>query len=133
MAGGWVSAGETVLIDSEEPPSRRSKLGGPAPGPLFSSLYPFSALSLPVSRRFSLSFSFSLREQTWLLRTSASPLATLDSYPSYPSFPFFPVASRRRFQNTPTDLIFNLRSIIPRAMNFLVLQITRNASRKEYN
>lgn len=99
MAGGWVSAGETVLIDSEEPPSRRSKSGGPAPGPLFSSLCPFSALSLTVSRSFlSFSLSFSPREQTWLLRTSASPLATLDSYPLYPSFLSFPRSFRDDFE-----------------------------------
>ncbi|EFN73700.1 hypothetical protein EAG_15135 [Camponotus floridanus] len=54
MAGGWVSAGETVLIDSEEPPSRRSKLGGPASGPLFSSLYPF----LPFLSRYNVRFTF---------------------------------------------------------------------------
>ncbi|KYN14326.1 hypothetical protein ALC57_13493, partial [Trachymyrmex cornetzi] len=51
---GWVSAGETVLIDSEEPPSRRSKPGGPAPGPLSFSLYRehFSEVSsIPGHRR----------------------------------------------------------------------------------
>lgn len=57
--------------------------------------YPFSP-GLAVSLSFSL-FSFSSRERTWLLRTSASPLATLDSYPSYPSFPFFPLLSEDDF------------------------------------
>jgi hypothetical protein len=52
--GGWVSAGETVLIDSEEPPSRRSKPGGPAPGPLSFLLCPSSVLSLARSRAISL-------------------------------------------------------------------------------
>lgn len=47
------------------------------------------SLFLSFSLSFAL-FSFSSRARTWLLRTSAPQLATLDSYPSYPSFPSFP-------------------------------------------
>lgn len=93
--------------------------------------YPFSPGLTPFLS-FSLSlFSFSSRERTWLLRTSASPLATLDSYPSYPSFPFFPLLSeddftmRRPIRSSACD---RSRSIISRDHSSTSqLQITRNA------
>lgn len=69
---GWVSAGETVLIDSEEPPSRRSKLGGLAPGPLSFSRCLFSALSLGLTSSFSLSYFLSVSRSLLFLAARAN-------------------------------------------------------------
>lgn len=113
---GWVSAGETVLIDSEEPPSRRSKPGGPAPGPLSFSLCLFSALSLPVSHRLPLSlFLFVFRSLLFLV--ARANLASANKYSSachprqlfvVPFFSLLSVASRKtrkRLQSPPIDSI----------------------------